>query len=208
MNVLVFGSTGPTGRQLVDQALARGHRVTAFARTPAKLDLQHDQLTIAQGDATDPDAVARTLAEQDAVLCAIGAPGLDKSRIRARATRVIVDAMRDAAVKRLVCLSALGVADSRAALPLSLKIIIPLLLRHAFADHEEQERILKDSALDWTVVRPPYLTNGPRTANYQHGFTTRPAGAKLRISRADVADFMLNQLEDDTYLRRAAAVTT
>lgn len=207
MHLLIFGSTGPTGRHLIDQALAQGHAVTAFARTPAKLDLTHDHLTIAQGDVTDPAAVARAMPGHDAVLCALGAPGLDKSRIRTRGTRVIIDAMIAAGVRRLVCLSSFGVGDSRANLPLSLKyFVIPILLRHAFADHEEQEALVRESGLDWTLVRPPHLNDGPHTGEYRHGFTTR-RGLKLRISRADVADFMLRQLTDDTYLHKAAPVS-
>jgi putative NADH-flavin reductase len=206
-SIAIFGSTGPTGRHLIDQALGQGLKVTAFARTPAKIDTTHDNLTIAHGDACDPFAVAEAVRGQDAVLCAIGAPGRDTSRIRARATHVIIDAMTQTHVRRLVCLSSFGVGDSKAALPFSLRyLIIPLLLRGAFADHEEQEALVRASDLDWTLIRPPHLNDGPRTGTYTHGFTTQH-GLKLRIARADVADFMLRQLGDDRYLNQAAAIS-
>ena len=173
MNLLVFGSTGGTGRELLRQALDQGHTVAAFARDPAKIaDLEHANLRMVRGDVLDPAGVESAMAGQDAVLSTIGA-GAERTTLREDGTRNIVEAMERTGVKRLICQSSLGVGDSRANLPLFTKyIVVSLFLRHAFADHERQEAVVRQSALDWTIVRPPYLTDGPRTGAYLHGFPT------------------------------------
>ncbi|WP_375418108.1 NAD(P)-dependent oxidoreductase [uncultured Hymenobacter sp.] len=208
MNLLVFGATGGTGRQLVEQALTQGHTVTAFARTPAKLALQHANLRVVPGDVLDAAAVQTALAGQEAVLSALGAPAGHKTPVRSEGTRHILHAMQQAGVRRFVCLTTLGMGDSREALPFSYKyLIVPLFLRSAFADSELQEAYIQQSLVEWTIARPATLTNGPRTGNYQHGFPATQQGLKIKISRADVADFMLRQLHDSTYLRRAASLS-
>ena len=116
--------------------------------------------------------------------------------------------MQGTDVKRLISLSSLGVGDSRANLPFFTKyIIVAVFLRHAFVDHERQEAVVKQSLLDWTIVRPPHLKDGPRTEVYRHGFPTMDTRIKGWISRADVADFMLKQIVDDTYLHQTPGVS-
>ncbi len=208
VRVVIFGSTGGTGRLLVEQALDQGHHVTAQARTPEKLvGLAHPGLSIARGDVLDPADVERAVAGQDAVLCAIGA-GAERTTLREDGTRNIVAAMEKEGVSRLVCLSSLGVGDSRANLSFFTRyVIVAIFLRHAFADHERQEAVVRGSSLDWTIVRPPHLRDGPRTGSYRHGFPPTDHDIKGWISRADVADFMLKQLTDDTSVRRALGVS-
>lgn len=208
MKLIVFGSTGGTGRELVKQALDQGHDVVAFARDPAKIDdLKHASLHVARGDALDPAAVESVVGGQGAVLCAIGA-GAGRTTLRENGTRNIVEAMKKAGVRRLICQSSLGVGDSRANLPFLTKyIVVSIFLRHAFADHERQEAVVKQSSLDWIIVRPPHLKDGPRTGVYRHGFSVTDQRIAGRISRADVADFMLKQLTDDTYLRQTPGVS-
>jgi len=208
MNLLVFGATGGTGRQLVEQALAQGHTVTAFARTPAKLARQHAKLRVVPGDVLDPASVRQAMAGQDAVLSALGAPAGEPAPVRSAGTRHILQAMEQAGVRRFVCLTTLGMGESRAALPFLYKyLLVPLLLRRAFADSELQEACIRQSRAEWTIARPATLTNGPRTGCYRHGFPATEPGLKIKISRADVADFMLRQLQDATYLRRAASLS-
>ena len=116
--------------------------------------------------------------------------------------------MQGAGVKRLICQSSLGVGDSRANLPFFTKhIIVGIFLRHAFADHERQEVVVRQSTLNWTIVRPPHLKDGPRTEVYRYGFSTTDKQIKNWISRADVAHFMLKQLFDDTYLQKDPGVS-
>ncbi len=208
MKLLIFGSTGGTGRELLQQALEQGHSVTAFVRDPAKLDdIKRTNLQVVRGDVLDPAVVESAVAGQEAVLSTIGT-GAKRTTLREVGTRHIVEAMEKTGVKRLVCQSSLGVGDSRANLPFFTKyIIVAVFLRHAFADHERQEVVVKQSSLDWIIVRPPHLTNGTRTGVYRHGFTTTDTRLKLKISRADVADFMLKQLTDDTYLHQTPGVS-
>jgi putative NADH-flavin reductase len=208
MKLLIFGSTGGTGRELVKQSLDQGHSITAYARNPAKIeDLQHSNLKMVSGDLLDPVAVRNAVADQEAIISAIGA-GAGRTTLREEGTRNIVEAMQSAGVKRLICQSSLGVGDSRANLAFFTKyIIVGIFLRHAFADHERQEAVVRRSSLDWTIVRPPHLTDGPRTGVYQHGFPTTDRRIKGQISRADVADFMLKQLGDDKYIHQTPGVS-
>jgi putative NADH-flavin reductase len=206
MKLLVFGATGSVGRQLVRQALDQGHAVTAFTRDPAKIDIRHDNLTIIQGDAMDPQAVEQAVRDQDVVLCALGAGS--KGKVRAEGTKNIVCAMEKAGIKRFICQSTLGVGDSWDNLNFLWKyIMFKGLLRQAYADHVEQEDCVKHSHLDWTIVRPGAFTDGPRTGSYRHGFPGSDNTTKLKISRADVADFLLKQLNDTTYLHQTPALS-
>lgn len=208
MKLLIFGSTGGTGRLLVEQALALGHAVTAFARDPSRLDVGHANLEIVQGDVMDFASVEGAVRGQEAVLSALGAPASQRDSVRSDGTQNIIRAMKGAGVRRFVCMTTLGMGDSRDLLPFHYKyFIVPLVLRHAFADSEIQEDRIKKSHLDWTIVRPAALTDGDRTGAYRHGFPTGEKGLKIKVSRADVADFMLEQLADDTYLRKTPGVS-
>jgi putative NADH-flavin reductase len=208
MKILVFGSTGGTGREFLKQSLTQGHQVTAFVRDPARLgDIEHANLQWIPGDVLDPEAVKSAVPGHDVVLVAIGA-GAKRSTLREQGTRNVIEAMEGAGVKRLVCLSSLGVGESRANLDLFTRyIVVGIFLRHAFADHERQETLVKQSSLDWTIVHPPHLLDGPRTGTYRHGFATTDKSIKGKISRADVADFMLSQLADDTYFHQSPGVS-
>jgi putative NADH-flavin reductase len=209
MKLLVFGATGGTGREIVAQALAQGHAVTALVRDPAKLGISHEQLAVVQGDVLDAASVEHAMPGHDAVLCAIGAG--TRGGLRSEGTRNIVRAMEKAGVRRLVCQTSLGYGDSREALnasPLYFKyIVVPFILRKAFADHARQEEHIKRSGLDWIIVRPGNLTDGARTGVYRHGFAATDRTIEVQASRADVADFMLKQLADDTYLRKTPGVS-
>jgi len=206
VKLAIFGSTGSMGHQLVVQALEQGHTVTAFARNPAKLEIEHANLTVVQGDALDSESVEKAVDGQDAVLCALGAGA--KGTIRSEGTRSIVRAMEKAGVSRLVCLSTLGVGNSRANLSFFWKhIMFGLLLRRAYVDHVSQEDCVKESRLDWTIVRPGAFTDGNRTGVYRHGFPSTDRTIKGKISRADVADFMLKQLADRTYLHETPGLS-
>src|SRR5271167_4478752 len=201
MRVVIFGSTGGTGQQLVEQALERGHLVTAFVRNPAKLTITHKDLTIAKGDVLDYAAVEAAVRGQDAVLSALGARTLAKTTMLSEGTKHILGAMEKLGVRRFVSESSLGVGDSYGQLNfLFTYVVLPLLLRRAFADKEVQEQAIRSSGgVDWVIVRPAMLTNGPRTGKYRTGFAVRDRSITGKISRADVADFMLNQMSDDTY---------
>lgn len=212
MKLVIFGATGGTGRLLVEQALEAGHSVTAFVRDPAKLQISHSKLSVVQGDVLDAGAVARAMPGHDAVLSAIGS----KSPVRpgvviSEGTRNIVRAMEQAGVRRLISQSSIGFGDSKRSLNNSSfffrHVIVRFILKNVFAEHARQEDIVKQSELDWVLPRPGNLTDGLRTGIYRHGFSPDEKGLKILISRADVADFMLKQLSDDTYLRKTPALS-
>jgi putative NADH-flavin reductase len=208
VKVLVFGAAGGTGRALVTQALAQAHEITAFVRTPAKFDMEHAGLSVVRGDVVDAAAVERAVVGQDAVLCALGAATpLKRDPTLVSGVDNIVHAMERSGPHRLIYLSFLGVRGGREQLSLlGGYVVAPLILRNIVADHEAKEGIISRSSLDWTIVRPPRLTNGPRTGSYRHGSDIKAASVVPTISRADVADFMLRQLDDHAYLHKAPAV--
>ena len=206
MKVVVFGATGSVGRLIAEEALAQGHTVSAFVRDPAKLGIEHPNLRITRGDAMDPAAVESAVRGQDAVVCALGAGA--KGSIRSEGTRNIVNAMEASGVRRFVCQSSLGVGDSRGNLNFFWKhVMFGLLLRQAYADHVEQERHVMQSRLDWTIARPGAFTDGPRTGNYQQGFAGSHKAITHKVSRADVADFVVKQLTDRSYLHKTPALS-
>ena len=208
MKWIIFGSTGGTGRQIVTQALEQGHDVTAFARSPERVDQKHEKLQVIKGNVLDFASVERAIQGQDVVLCTLGLPPMDKSNLRANGTKNIIRAMEKTGVKRFICQSSAGVGDSRDTLPFLMKyLIVPFMLRRAFADHEIQENYIKESQLDWIIVRPAALTDGEHTGSYQHGYTADNKTVTNKISRADTADFMLKQLVNDTYLHKTPCIS-
>ena len=208
MKLALFGATGATGRCLVEQALAQGHEVTAFTRNPAALTLRHERLVVVQGDVLDAGQVQVAVAGKEAVLCALGTSSRAHTTVLSEGTKNIIAAMEKDGVRRLVCESSFGVGESRGQGGLVLRyVIIPFFLNHVYADKEIQEQFIQRSNLDWVIVRPTRLTNGPRTGAYRAGVNLKmPLAPWCTVSRADVADFMLKQLTDDTYLRQAPAI--
>ena len=206
--VLVVGATGGTGRQLVAQALERGYDVTALARNPAALDLSHPRLRVVHGNVLDPASLDEAARGQDAVLCALGHKKFFlPNRILSEGTRNLVRAMETQHVDRLVCETALGLGDSAGRMGVYYTLfLVPVILPLYFWDKTRQERVIAASRLDWIVVRPGMLTNGARRGRYRHGSGLGSVLWTVRISRADVADFMLSQLVGETYLRRSPGV--
>lgn len=207
MKIIVFGATGTLGRVIVRQALDDGHIVTAFTRTGQFQHANHPKLRVVQGNVYEPLSVANAIEGQQGVICALGAGR--NGGVRAIGTKHILAGMKMYAVKRFVCLSSLGVGDSAASLNFFWKnIMFGLLLRPAFADHVAQEKIVHDSDRDWTIVRPAAFTDGPKTGAYKHGFSSsKPQQLALKVSRADVAEFMVTQLNNDQYLHQAPALS-
>ena len=206
MKLIIFGATGTLGRHLVEQALSEGHQVTAFARTPGTLSFEHPNLTRLAGDVFNQNAVGQAIDGHDAVLIALGSGR--KGGVRAVGTQHVIDGMKRYGVRRLICLSTLGAGDSRALLNFFWKrIMFGLLLRKAYADHQAQEAAVRHSGLEWTIVRPGAFSDGSVTGNYRHGFPVTEKKLKLKISRADVADFMIGELTNRAYLRAAPGLS-
>lgn len=208
MQVLVVGATGGTGRQVVEQALQLGHFVTAFVRDPAKLLIQHPNLTVLTGDVLKPETVLPAVRRQDVVICSLGSRPGQKDQAVAEGTRNLVVAMHQAGVQKLFVVSSLGVGTSYEEASLPSKLIIKTLLSGVIAEKEKQEQAVRESGLDWVIVRPTSLTNGPVTGHYRIGEHLPFSRFDFpRISRADVAAFLLHQLEKDTYQQKAITLT-
>ena len=205
MNITVFGATGTIGRLVVEQALAAGHDVTAFTRDAARVTATHDRLQIVEGDVTDPASALSAVKDADAVVIALGAGR--QGEVREAGTRAVVTAMQEAGVDRLVVQSTIGVGSSRPNLNLWWKyVMFGALLRPAYADHARQERVVEESDLAWTIVRPAAFAD-ESPAPVRHGFGPAERGLRLKIGRPDVAAFLLGQAEDRTYLGRAVSVS-
>ena len=209
MRILVIGATGGTGREIVKQALDRGHNVVALARNPAKLDVTHERLRVVKGDVMNPASLDDTVRGCDAVVCALGHKRwLGPSNILSQGTRNIVAAMEKNGVKRLVVESALGVGDSVGRLGVYYTLFtIPFILPFYWYDKGRQERVVRASNLDWIIVRPAQLTNGRKRGTYKHGPRVGNYLWSLSVARADVADFMLNQIGETPYLRQAPGLS-
>lgn len=194
----ILGATGGTGKLLVRQALDSGHRVIAIVRDPAKLDTVHDRLQIEVADVTDAASLQPLLSDADAVLSALGSDGDDLCQ---RAMTSVLNALVDPRGTRIVAISAqpVGRGDDGPALwqRLILIPIIRLIYRRAYADLARMEAVLTASAAQWSVVRPPYLTDDPPTNAYKLRFDATPRG-NLSIARADLAQAMLTILDDES----------
>jgi uncharacterized protein YbjT (DUF2867 family) len=206
--ILIVGATGGTGRQLVAQALERGHQVTALVRDPSKLQVVHPRLTVIQGDVLDEASVERAVRDQEAVLCALGHKRyFYPTRILSNGTRNILRAMETRGVTRFVCETSLGIGDSAGRMGLYYTLfVIPVILPFYFWDKTRQERVIAGSNAEWVIVRPGVLTNSTKRGRLRHGHHVGSFLPTVRISRADVAEFMLDQLASDRYLRRAPGV--
>lgn len=166
--------------------------------------MQHANLRVLKGDVLDYTAVEGAVANQQAVLSALGVRRLGKNNILSEGTRNLIQAMQKLGVKRLIVESSLGVGDSREQLKGFYKWFwLPLLMKNIFADKEIQEALVRASGLDWVIVRPAILTDGPSTSHYQAG----AASFRRKISRADTAEFMLKQLTDNTYIGQTPGIS-
>jgi len=205
--ILIFGATGGTGKELVEQALKQDYLVTAFVRSPQKLKISNKNLQIIEGNVLSYNDVVNAVKNQDVIFCNLGMPASNKSTLRADGTANIVKAMQEKGIKRFICQSSLGFGDSKDVLPWHMKyIIVPLILKNAFKDHKLQESIIEQSNIEWTIVRPGNLTNGVITKNYKYGFSPTD-NIKLKISRADVAHFMLSQIDNNHYLHKKVGLS-
>jgi putative NADH-flavin reductase len=207
MNIIVFGATGTVGREIVKQALGKGHHVTAFVRNPEKFTLYENQnLKIHKGDVLNLEDVKKAMHSQDAILCALGDGKIGK--IRAEGTKNILLAMNELGVKRLISQSTIGAGDSYENLNFIWKyVMFGFLLKRVLPDHNLQEQYIQRSNLDYTIVRPSALTNGTITDTYKVGFTKDLKKLSLKINRADVADFMLRQISSTDYIRKSISIS-
>lgn len=201
MSVIVFGATGKTGRHVCRVAADRGHDVTAFGRSVERLDQPDVQKVV--GDVFDAVAVADAVAGHDAVIVCLGSTGLRDSSTLSKGTESVVAGMIAHDVQRLIVMSAAGVGDSWTQIPFSSKVLFRTMLRNVFADHEAQEALVAQSTLDWTVVRAAVLKDVPAVGDYE----ATNSGRITKITRADAAACLVDQLDASDYSRQAISVT-
>ncbi|HEU5401299.1 MAG TPA: SDR family oxidoreductase [Terriglobales bacterium] len=207
MQLAVFGATGPTGQQLVKQALEQGHSVAALARTPEKLAIQHSSLRIVKGNVLDIGSVEETVAGSSAVLSCLGRrnPFSGKGDVW-RGTHNIIVAMKKLGVRRLIIESAYAAGSSREFASLGMKLVTSTVLGWAYHEKEVLEPEVMSSGLDWVIVRPPALRDGTKTGACRAGERLR-LSVRNWINRADVADFMLKQVASDEWLRKTPTIS-
>jgi putative NADH-flavin reductase len=204
MNVLVLGATGSVGRLVVEEALTRGHRVTALVRSPTVA--LPNRVRVEQGDALDPAAVSRAVAGQDAVIYVLGAGNVRRTTLFSESTRILLKAMADQKVHRLICVTGVGAGETKGHGGfLYDRIFFPLFTKHIYADKDVQEALIRESGLDWTLVRPAGFR--ARTPPGPLRVVVDAEGVTLtRISRPEVARFLVDELEQGRYVRQSVFI--
>ena len=203
MKLFVVGATGGIGSALVAQGLARGHRITAFVRSPEKLTVKDARLTAVKGDPCDAGQMAAALAGNDAVLSALGARSLRPDLICSAGARATVAAMARTGVRRLVIVSSALLFPDVGWVGGFLRDVV---LKNPMADCRELEQVVTGSGLDWTIVRATRLTNGPLT-NRSHAEINRLPGGRGSVTRPDVANFMLETVEQNAHGRTVVGLS-
>jgi uncharacterized protein YbjT (DUF2867 family) len=208
MKILVLGATGTTGRLIVNQALAKGYAVVALVRSRAKAaDLAGAELV--EGDARDAAALTRAVAGCNAVVSSLGTPMSPFREVTtlSTATRALIGVMAAQNIRRLVCITGMGAGDSRGHGGFFYdRLFLPLVLRKVYEDKDRQEDAIRASALDWIIVRPTVLNDKPASGHIR-ALTDLSGVHGGTIARADVADFVVQQLTADTWLRKAPLIT-
>jgi len=208
LRIAIFGASGRTGQHLVKQALAQDYAVTALVRTPAKFGLQHPQLMVVPGDIGDAAAVSQTVSGAQAVISVLGPTSNAAEFAISRGMQHIIAAMWQHDVRRLIVSIGAGVGDPADAPRLIHRLITWLLKiasKNVYQDMVKTAALVRASGLDWTIVRVPMLTDAPETGQIKTAYVGKGLG--MRLTRGDMAKFMLTQIGDATYLRQAPAIS-
>jgi putative NADH-flavin reductase len=208
MKLLIIGGTGGTGKELIRQALEQGHSLTALVRNPEKAKITHQNLLVIKGNVLDFEKVQEVVKGQDAVISVLGHKRyFIKTNILSEGTKHIIHAMEKHNVSRFICVTTLGINDSRFKLGLYYTLfVIPVIVFFYFLDKAKQEKLIRSSKLNWTIVRPGQLTNGKKRTIYKHGAHVGNYILTKMISRVDVAHFILSQLRETIYLFKTPGV--
>ena len=209
MKITVFGATGDTGKQIVEQALETGYDVVAFARNPSKLNISNEHLTIIQGKLSDAGLIESAIKGSDAVLSALGPRGGSKDKPLTQGILNIISAMKNQGVRRLIITSTLSAKDSKDKPDFKTKTMVNLVkttMHAAYEDIVNVAETVRESDLDWTIVRLAILNNKPKSGKVKAGYVGS-GDIATQISRADIADFMLKQITDMKYLHEAPAIS-
>ncbi|WP_416966919.1 NAD(P)-dependent oxidoreductase [Streptomyces sp. 4F14] len=207
MNILILGATGPTGRHVVDLAIAAGDTVTVLARRPEALADLADQVNVVAGDATSHTDVAKAMIGQDAVISALGrSTSVRADNLFTRAAAAVIAAAEEEGVSRLVWMSSFGVGDTYHSASVMQKIMYRTFLRDIYANKHLAEKAIRSSDLDWTLVYPTLLTKGLAKGTYRAD-DRLPMKGNPKISRADVAAFMFEAAHSPEWINRDGVIT-
>jgi putative NADH-flavin reductase len=206
MKVLVLGATGSVGQHILQLGIERGHELTALVRNPEKLKSWERRVRAVKGDALDKDSVEQAVRGQEAAIYAIGIKTIGRTTLFSESTRILIDAMERNRVKRLVCITGVGAGETKGHGGfLYDRILFPLVTKRVYADKEVQETLIQKSSLDWVIVRPAMFREGTPSGKLEA--VTDVRGVTLtRVSRVEVAAFVLDQLTDGRYLRKAVFI--
>lgn len=207
MRIAIIGATGRTGREVVSQALGHGHHVVAIARRPERLDVAHERLTKVRADVRDIDTLRAALRGADAVIVVVGDAPARRIDTYSAGIANVMQAMAELDITRLAVMSAAGTfyrTDRH--LSVAFRLLIATTYKGLYDDLERMEQRVMASGLDWTIVRAAGLTDGPLTGTYRVGETGRPLSGGQRISRADVAAFLLKAVTTDHWWRKAVTI--
>lgn len=206
MRVVLFGATGPTGKFLIDQALELGYRVVVYGRNASKVKVSNDAVTLITGQLDDPAAVAEAISGADAVISALG-PGFKSpaGNVIARGTENIIAGMKLRGVKRLIQVSTVAITDERGKINL-INFVYSLVAKNTYDDVRETARVIRQSGLDWSIVRVPRLYDGPVTDNLKVGYKGLTPRT-MKLSRGNLVKFIFCQLTETTYSQQALGLS-
>jgi putative NADH-flavin reductase len=208
MKIIVFGASGGTGLEVVEQALEAGHIVTAFVRMPSKMNIQHSNLTLFEGDVMNAEGVEKAIAGQEAVISVLGPVRPPVPHMMETAARNIVTAMKKHGIRRIVSTTGAGVRqpeDQPKFMDRFIGILLNLFAKKVVLDSAKNVKVIQASDLDWTIVRFPRLVNGAHTGKYRVGYVSKESSTQF--SRADGADFILKELMEKKWLRKLPLVS-
>lgn len=207
MRLVVIGASGRTGRLVVEQALGHGHDVVAVSRDPGKLGSNSSRLVVLQGDVRDIESLRIALSGADAVISAIGVAASDSVDVYSAGIANLLQAMAESDVGRLAAVSAAGTfARGDRNLTPGYRLLVRTTMRRLYDDLEHMEQRIMASGVAWTIVRAAGLTEGPLTGEYRLGEHGRPLPGGKRISRADLAAFLLKAVETERWVRKAVTI--
>src|SRR6218665_114603 len=210
MNITIFGGTGQTGLLVIEKALAAGHNVTVFARTPAKISVKSENLTIIKGELSELNNIERAVKDADAVISVLGPTKDTKGLVIADGVKNIISAMEKNEVKRLIATATPGFKDSSDRFQFSFSFavfMIKTLMKNSYQNIVETINNKEKSSLDWTIVRLPMLSNNPASGNIYAGYIGDKNVKLFSLSRPDLADFLLQQIEDTKYLHASPVIS-
>ena len=209
MKLAIFGATGETGKQLVRQALEKGNEVIAYIRNPSKLNIEHECLTVIHGELNEKTKIESAISGVDAVLSVLGPRGGSKSKPITQGMQNIILSMEKHNIRRLIISSTLSLSDPEDLPDFKARVLVnlvKLIIRSAYEEIINVGKVVQDSKLDWTIIRLSLLNNNPKSGKVKVGYLGKKE-VGLKISRADIADFMLKQVQDTTYIRKAPVIS-